>query len=232
MAHSNSGETGRTFEEDRLYPFGDPRLRAVKAARATDVPYRQYRDAIHECLNGATATAYDPEKEAWDPPTKWTSDVHYRLADRLGLKNWKELQFQPTLGTSADRHHGIDLIIALDTPMGRKIVTVDFTLQPAKESYKADVIVTATGVYPNPARYPDLQAVEIPDMDGDEQGIELERREAVADTLFLALQRTRIERTDRPHAGPVRGRQFAVRRAEREPGAQMGSAPRASGSPA
>ena len=125
-----SGYTGRLFE----YEFcgkvvdavvGSPRYKAwVKAAEEVACTFTQ-----------------DPEANPckWDvtDPDGLCSDLFYYVATALGV-DMADLSVYPCFGTSFDYHHGIDLFFKFE----ECLCTVDLTINPNKDSYKAEVMVT------------------------------------------------------------------------------------------
>jgi len=141
------GDTGGSFENAYLYPAGDPRLLNINRINQKSIEYKTLYESLLECVrdnpNGYHGT------ETFDPPTPWTSDIHYRITQELKLENWRDLRVFPALKTAADRYHGIDLFFSYHDERTKKdvIVTVDLTVNPDKTKHKADVIVSDRGVY-------------------------------------------------------------------------------------
>lgn len=183
--HQNGGETGGMFEMNHLYPSNDPRRRVLANIDALKVEYRSFAAAILECIEKNPARFEG--SELWDPPTGWLRDVHYAIVEKLKLKNWKNLVMMPTLKTSADVHHGIDLLVIYNEPDTDRevIVSVDLSLRQ-KETFKADVLVTDTSVIPNDYYYA-TPRMEIPDKlhasKREDEMIEEERRRAIGTAI-------------------------------------------------
>jgi len=65
------------------------------------------------------------------------SDLFYYVAEALKLDSMSDLQVFPAFQTPFDVWHGVDLFFIYKN----RIVTVDLTVNPNKDSYKANVIV-------------------------------------------------------------------------------------------
>lgn len=63
--------------------------------------------------------------------------VAMSLEETIGDFDWNELKLYTALKSSLDIYHGIDGIFSFRG----KIVTIDVTMNPHKDKYKADVIV-------------------------------------------------------------------------------------------
>ncbi len=189
--HSANGETGRTFEEGRLFPQGDPRL---KELRHLSIDYTPYRQAMEQVL--INPLGYKT-KETFDPPSEWMRDVHYQICQKLHLQDWSALKVFPALGTAADKWHGIDAVIQYTDPETKEAVnvTIDFTLNKSKEDgYKADIIITDTGARAHEEYKLDL-GFDIPDMEhaskAEDQVLEAKRRDATA-TIIAKIIKAKI----------------------------------------
>lgn len=209
---ARSGETGHTFEMDHLYPSKDPRRQALSKISHESIPYKHFADAIVECLEGNPGRFSGTE--LWDPPTGWLRDVHFAIAERLGVEDYENLVVMPTLKTSADVHHGIDLLVAYREPKNDReiIVTVDLSLR-RKERFKADVLVTETDVIPNDWRYA-MHETSIPDVPHankeEEKQTEQWRRAAIGETIAEIIKQKCREEDPRQIA-TSRGFQARVR---------------------
>jgi hypothetical protein len=73
-----------------------------------------------------------------DPSPRQANNFHARVAMAMGLEDWSELKLYSALGTPLDYLHGIDGFFEFK---GR-VVTFDLTINPNKDEYKADIIIT------------------------------------------------------------------------------------------
>lgn len=173
------------FEEERLFPPNDPRLKEIQRQKQIGINYLKYHDAVAHVLNNPLGYQ---KTETHDPPSAWLNDVHFRITQLLGLKDWSCLKVYSALGTALDQYHGVDLLVRYTEPeTGRMVdVTVDFTLNTKKDSYKADVIVSDKGIVAN-ERFSSAEGGEIEDMEygnaEDDTYIESKRRDLIAVTI-------------------------------------------------
>lgn len=156
-AFHGEAETGGLFETELCFPLNDPRARALKNISTHQIQYKKLSEAL---IGSATHNAYGyTEAESWDPPTRQLGTIHYLICQELKLKDWKNLRVFPSLKTSLDRHHGVDLWFAYhDEESGNDcIVTIDTSINPPKEEiFKADVLFTHYGAIPNPKQFPGM----------------------------------------------------------------------------
>ena len=118
---SHSGYTGKLFEQEVLATC------QVSWDGHSYVPFQKALRLVRE-------------NQPWDPtdPSKRAGeDLHAQVAIALELDDFSELSFLSALGTPLDFFHGID---ALFEWRGR-VVTIDLTTNPHKDSYKADLII-------------------------------------------------------------------------------------------
>jgi len=190
--HESSGMTGGLIELDYLYPEGDPRKQAVDNIDYRTVEFKTLMESLLSCIT-ENPNRYR-ENELYDPPAAWIRDVHYHLVGILKLDEWSNLKVVPTLKTSADIYHGIDFMIVYTDPQTDEdtMVTVDISLREEKENYKADVIVSDTGVRANEEYYEDIERIEVPDILGasaqEEKALEEERRKNVAHMISKIIK--------------------------------------------
>lgn len=197
---------GREFEIECLYKRGDPRARVIESIDFQTVEYRHLAAAVLDAIN-RNPTGYTG-KELWDPPTGWASDVHFHIAQRLELKDWRNLTIVPSLKTSADIHHGIDFIVVYHEPETDRdvIVTIDLSLKD-KSHFKADILVNESDVVPNidyyntPVRHiPDPAEHRDPAIDKMiRESLPGARRKALGETI-AALIKEKL-RSEDPHYG-------------------------------
>ncbi len=205
------------FEEERLFPPNDPRLKEIQRQKQRGIDYLKYHDAVAQVLNNPVGYQ---KSETHDPPSAWLNDVHFRMTQLLGLKDWSCLKVYSALGTALDQYHGVDLLVRYTEPeTGRMVdITVDFTLNTKKDSYKADVIVNDLGAIPN-ARYPFVAAQQIEDMEygnaEDDRYIESQRRDGIARAVVDILREKLFAKVPAQHKRIEYGRGL-VRNAVRD----------------
>lgn len=117
----SNGLTGRLFEYEVLA------ICHTSWDGHTYMPFQQSLRLIRE------NQPWDPT----DPSTRQGEDLHCRVALALGLEDFSELSLLSAIGTPLDLFHGVDAVFQWK---GR-IVTVDLTTNPYKDSYRADVIL-------------------------------------------------------------------------------------------
>src|SRR4051812_45780948 len=121
MKSFEGGYTGRMFEGEIL-----PRL--------SDEWRRQ------GYFNEEKSYKWVKEHQIWDPsdPTnKTANDLHYKVAEKLGLDNVGELKFYSALNSPLDYHYGIDAFFEV----GNDRCTIDLSINPHKEIAKADMVI-------------------------------------------------------------------------------------------
>lgn len=102
-----------------------------------------FDEAVLHCIRHPQVSAI----ELYDPPGKQMNEIHYFLAEDLGVEGTlSNLKIFPSLYTSADHEHGVDCIIVFTDPETGKeaIVTVDLSINSTKyadEHFKADVLL-------------------------------------------------------------------------------------------
>lgn len=80
------------------------------------------------------------QPEGWnpsEPSTRAARDLHCQVAIALDLEDFAELSLFTALHSPLDLFHGTDGVIE----WRGKVVTVDLTTNPHKDSYKADIIL-------------------------------------------------------------------------------------------
>ena len=76
-----------------------------------------------------------------DPDPRFANDLHAKIADLLGLGDYKILKFYTAVGSHLDKFHGIDAFFEYDCGDKTITITLDVTINPRKgEEYKADVV--------------------------------------------------------------------------------------------
>jgi len=100
-----------------------------------ETEYKPWR----KCLNEITSYFSKNDNPDWDisDPEGICSDLFYYVADALEIDSMSDLQAFPSFQTPFDIWHGVDLFFIYKN----RIVTVDLTINPNKDSYKANVIV-------------------------------------------------------------------------------------------
>lgn len=112
---------GRQFEKD----FLGYRLTYVSC---THVGFKTYVEQVKMMQKG------NPH----DPPKRLANNFHYFIAKLLGLEDdLKEVALYNSLGTQLDDYYGTDFFITV----GDRIVTIDLTTDPWKNTSGADFIL-------------------------------------------------------------------------------------------
>ncbi len=126
--------TGRLFEEEF---FG--------ICSGYSIGYMSYRRAM-DAAKRSQPVGWDPK----DPPTETANNFHARVCLALekitGLEEWSEVELWSAIGSALDRFHGIDGWFQF---RGR-VVTIDLTLDPQKESGRADFVLHPEDLESNP----------------------------------------------------------------------------------
>lgn len=118
---TGNGYTGRIFEYEVL---------AVCHTSWDGHSYVSFRQSLWLVKQNQP---WDPT----DPSTKEGEDLHCQVALALGIEDFSELSLFTAIGTPLDVFHGIDAVFEWQ---GR-VVTIDLTTNPHKDSYKADLIL-------------------------------------------------------------------------------------------
>lgn len=136
------GYTGKIFEEDfvgsiKKSPDYQKALFELKE-KTKKGDYVGYNDALE------LAKKFQP----WDPanPNKnFARDLRIEIIDQLGLEREEDMdrvKFYTSVGSPLDVFHGIDAFLEYTDKEGKTHrVTFDLSMNPAKEEYKADLIV-------------------------------------------------------------------------------------------
>jgi len=81
---------------------------------------------------------YDPT----DPEPDFANGLHATVAEKLGLDDYQDLGFYTAVGSVLDYLHGVDGFFEYKTKdKGAIVVTMDITINPRKDSCKADVLI-------------------------------------------------------------------------------------------
>lgn len=96
------------------------------------VPFRQAMARVRK------SQPWDPT----DPEPLVSSNLHAYVCLALGVEDWSEVALYTSIGSPLDRFHGVDAFFHF---RGR-VVTIDVTANPHKNSYKADVILSAEAI--------------------------------------------------------------------------------------
>jgi hypothetical protein len=125
--------SGHDLEDAALYPAPWN----VDANRTGYLP-------MHEAYSRLRAN----QPEGWDPtdpPTRIASDIQALVCERYDIDDYSDVRLYTAIGSSLDKHHGIDAWVEFHDQVGYEpdIVTLDFTLNSGKylNKHKADVIV-------------------------------------------------------------------------------------------
>lgn len=136
------GYTGKIFEEDFVGSvkkdenYKKALLELKEKTKKGE--YLRFEDALE------LAKKFQP----WDPtnPTKnFARDIRLEVIDQLGLEKEEDMdkvKFYTSVGSPLDVFHGIDAFLEYTDKEGKTHrVTFDLSMNPAKEEYKADLIV-------------------------------------------------------------------------------------------
>lgn len=77
-----------------------------------------------------------------DPPTAAANDLHALIVEALN-EQYDNVRLFTALRTPLDRYHGVDCFVEY----GKKIVTIDVTINSHKQDYKADFILSENDIY-------------------------------------------------------------------------------------
>lgn len=122
--------TGKLFEYDfcgNVVDFWNEAL--------TYIPWRK---AV-KYIKATFSENVDSNPYSWDvsDPDGICSDLFYYVAEALQVQHMTDLKVYPAFGSPLDVFHGVDLFFEYCG----KICTVDLTINPNKDNYKANVIV-------------------------------------------------------------------------------------------
>ena len=73
-----------------------------------------------------------------DPNNKVANELHYKVAEKLGLDDVNELKFYSALHSPLDKYFGIDAFFEINGAL----FTLDLSINPHKDVAKADIVVT------------------------------------------------------------------------------------------
>lgn len=78
------------------------------------------------------------------PPTISANVLQYLVAEALGLSEDRDqVKLYTALRSPLDRFHGVDCFVEYNN----KIATIDLTVNPHKDSYKADFVLSENDTY-------------------------------------------------------------------------------------
>ncbi|MBI4437849.1 hypothetical protein HY631_02765 [Candidatus Uhrbacteria bacterium] len=116
----------------------------------------EYGAAFREAANERGYVTYDramelvrrySSEDPLNPKKPFARELRLAVLDELGFEedaDTDRVKFYSAVGTPLDVFHGVDAWIELVTQRGRRhAVTLDVTMNPGKETHKADVIVQA-----------------------------------------------------------------------------------------
>ena len=110
---------------------------------ADELSYKPYKTAMDVARKTQAYLSSDSKYSPSDPEPRFANDLHATIAEKLGVDNYDDLRYYTALGTELDRFHGVDAFFELDIQGSTEpiIVTLDLTLNPDKDEYKADTIL-------------------------------------------------------------------------------------------
>lgn len=82
-----------------------------------------------------------------------------RTNPELNINSDEQIRFYTAVGSSLDRFHGVDAFFEYNTSDGKSVrVTIDVTINPNKDRYKADVVlaIPQEGLDPKDQNYNEL----------------------------------------------------------------------------
>jgi len=128
MSNEGIGYTGHQMEEEL---FGSTERETLEREKK----YLSFNRALQLARE---LQPFDPT----DPDPRFASDLHATVADKLGLsvEQYHKLRFYTAIGTELDFFHGRDAWLEFDSGSGKQITTLDVTINPNKDEYKADII--------------------------------------------------------------------------------------------
>lgn len=130
---SHSGYTGGLFEDDISPPVTDENWDSKK--------FYSKEESLE----------WVKEHQPWNPSdpnlpeqnlNHIANDLHYKVAEALGLEDVNELKFYTARNSPLDRFYGIDAFFEWNGAL----FTIDFTVNKHKKEYKADIIVSEEDV--------------------------------------------------------------------------------------
>lgn len=121
MKSNFEGYTGRTFESDVL-------------------PSLQETWKQEGYFDEAKSYEWVRNNQPWnpsDPDNKIANELHFQVAQKLGLDDVNELKFYSAIGSPLDFFYGIDAFFEI----GDSTFTLDLSINPHKEVAKADMVI-------------------------------------------------------------------------------------------
>jgi hypothetical protein len=101
--------------------------------------YISYAKCI-ELVKSSQPRGWDPT----DPPSVAGNDLHALVVEALDT-DYSEVKLYTALHSALDQFHGVDCFIEYQ---GR-YATIDLTINPYKDSYKADFVLQESDIYNN-----------------------------------------------------------------------------------
>ncbi len=95
--------------------------------------YLPYNQALKDVM---AHQPWDPT----DPEPRFASDLHSCVAEELGIDDLSRLELYTAVGSALDVYHGVDCFFRFNG----KIVTIDLTVNPNKDEYKADLVLNVS----------------------------------------------------------------------------------------
>jgi hypothetical protein len=117
----SSGNTGRIFESEIL----------------STLPDTWRKEGF---FDEAKSYEWVRQNQTWnpsDPTNKIANELHYKVAEQLGLDDVNELKFYSALGSPLDYFYGVDAFFEI----GNSTFTLDLSINPHKKEAKADMVV-------------------------------------------------------------------------------------------
>ncbi len=118
---NQSGYTGHLFEREVLGTC------LVKWDGTTHLSFSQSMELVRN----------NQPSDPSDPEPRTINDLHAHIAVSLGLDDWSALKFYTAVGSLLDVKHGVDGFFEF----AGRVVTLDLTINPHKDEWKADMII-------------------------------------------------------------------------------------------
>ncbi len=131
--------TGKIAETEML-----GKTEREKSLKISYLPYRSAMALVRQTQPGTSDSNYKFGPS--DPEPYFANDLHASIAELLELDNYDQLRYYTAVGSELDRYHGVDAFFDyfLEDPDHSVTITLDLTLNPHKEEYKADVVLQAS----------------------------------------------------------------------------------------
>ena len=151
------GYTGKQMEDELLGSVENPKDMPELAEKFKENGFIKLKDAMR------TIKRYQPFEDPSDPDPQFANDLHAKVAEKLLIDDYSRVRFYTAVGTYIDVVNGVDAFLEIDDKSGKTIfVTLDVTINPKKDSHKADVVffVPSNGIDPKDDRAMYMEKIE------------------------------------------------------------------------